>query len=203
MAALAGAGVPVAVVNPRQARDFARAAGRLAKTDRIDAAMLAHFAEAVRPEPRPVPDAEAVALSALVARRRQIVGMLVAEKNRAQVAAAAVRRSVEKHVRWLERELKSAGAGLDAAVQASTVWRAKEDLLRGVPGVGRVLARTLVAELPELGRLNRRETAALVGVAPLNRDRGTLRGRRTVWGGRATVRAVLYMGGLASTRSGV
>lgn len=201
VAALAVAGVPVAVVNPRQARDFARATGRLAKTDRIDAAMLAHFAEAVKPEPRPVPDAESAALSALVARRRQIVGMLVAEKNRAQVAAAAVRTSVDRHVRWLERELASADAGLDAAVKASTVWRAKEDLLRGVPGVGRVLARTLVAELPELGRLNRREIAALVGVAPLNRDSGTLRGRRTVWGGRASVRAVLYMGALSSTRT--
>lgn len=200
-AALAVAAVPVAVVNPRQARDFARATGRLAKTDAIDAAMLAHFAEAVRPEPRPLPDAASAALAALVARRRQLVGMLVAEKNRAQVAAVAVRRGVATHIRWLERELGRVDGDLDAAVQASPAWRAKEDLLRGVPGVGRVLARTLVADVPELGRLSRREIAALVGVAPLNRDSGTLRGRRTVWGGRASVRAVLYMGALAATRT--
>lgn len=199
-AALAVAGVPVAVVNPRQARDFAKATGRFAKTDAIDAALLARFAAAVRPEPRPLPDAASAALSALVARRRQLVGMLVAEKNRAQVASAAVRRGVEKHVRWLERELRGVDGDLDAAVKASPAWRTKEDLLRGVPGVGRVLARTLVAEVPELGRLSRREIAALVGVAPLNRDSGTLRGRRTVWGGRASVRAVLYMGALAATR---
>ena len=200
-AALAVAAVPVAVVNPRQARDFAKATGRFAKTDALDAALLARFAEAVRPEPRPLPDAASAALAALVARRRQLVGMLVAEKNRAQVAAVAVRSGVEKHIRWLERELRGVDGDLDTAVKASPVWRAKEDLLRGVPGVGRVLARTLVAEVPELGRLSRREIAALVGVAPLNRDSGTLRGRRTVWGGRASVRAVLYMGALAATRT--
>ena len=207
-AALAVAAVPVAVVNPRQARDFAKATGRFApprrggrETDALDAALLARFAEAVRPEPRPLPDAASAALAALVARRRQLVGMLVAEKNRAQVAAVAVRRGVEKHIRWLERELRGVDGDLDTAVKASPVWRAKEDLLRGVPGVGRVLARTLVAEVPELGRLSRREIAALVGVAPLNRDSGTLRGRRTVWGGRASVRAVLYMGALAATRT--
>lgn len=200
-AALALAGVPVAVVNPRQARDFARATGRLAKTDAIDAAMLAHFAEAVRPEPRPLPDAASVALTALVARRRQLIGMLVAERNRSLVAAPAVRTSLAKHIRWLERELSGVDGELDRAVQASPAWRAAEDLLRGVPGVGRVLARTLVAELPELGRLSRREIAALVGVAPMNRDSGTLRGRRTVWGGRASVRATLYMGALSATRT--
>ena len=200
-AALAVASIPVAVVNPRHARDFAKATGRLAKTDSIDAAVLTRFAEAIKPEPRPLPDAEAVVLSALVARRRQILGMLTAEKNRAQVAAPAVSKSIAKHIRWLERELKSADTDLDAAVQASAVWRAKEDLLRSVPGVGRVLARTLVAELPELGHLNRREIAALVGVAPMNRDSGTMRGRRTVWAGRASVRAVLYMGALHATRS--
>lgn len=201
VAALAIAGVPVAVINPRQARDFAKATGQFAKTDAIDAAVLARFAEVVRPEPRPVPDAEAEALAALTARRRQLVGMLVAERNRSLMAPAAVRKSVAKHVRWLERELAGVDADLDAAVQASTVWRAKEDLLRGVPGVGRVLARTLLAELPELGRLSRGQIAALVGVAPLNRDSGTLRGRRTVWGGRASVRAALYMGALAASRS--
>ena len=200
-AALATAGVPVAVVNPRQVRDFARATGRLAKTDAIDAVVLAAFAERVRPEPRPLPDAEAEALAALTARRRQLITMLVAERNRALVAQPGVRKSLSKHVRWLERELSGVDADLDAAVQASAVWRAKEDLLRGVPGVGRVLARTLLAEVPELGRLSRREIAALIGVAPLNRDSGTLRGRRTVWGGRASVRSALYMGALAASRS--
>ena len=200
-AALAASGVPVAVVNPRQVRDFARATGRLAKTDALDAAVLAAFAEGVRPEPRALPDAETEALAALTARRRQLVGMLVAEKNRARVAAPPVQKSLAKHVRWLERELAGVDGDLDAAVRASAAWRADEDLLRGVPGVGRVLARTLVAEVPELGRLSRREIAALVGVAPLNRDSGTLRGRRTVWGGRAAVRSVLYMGAVAASRS--
>ncbi|MEL7306231.1 MAG: IS110 family transposase [Myxococcota bacterium] len=200
-AALAAAGIPVAVVNPRQVRDFARATGRLAKTDAIDAAVLAGFATRVRPEPRALPNAESEALAALTARRRQLIGMLVAEKNRAPVARPAVRKSIAKHVRWLERELSGVDADLDRAVQASALWRAKEDLLRGVPGVGRVLARTLLAEVPELGRLSRREIAALVGVAPLNRDSGTLRGRRTVWGGRASVRSALYMGALAASRS--
>lgn len=200
-AALAAAGIAVAVVNPRQARDFARATGRLAKTDAIDAAVLAAFAEGVRPEPRALPDAETAALSALTARRRQLIAMLVAERNRARTAAPAVRKGVAKHVRWLERELSGVDGDLDRAVRQSAVWRAREDLLRGVPGVGRVLARTLLAEVPELGRLSRREVAALVGVAPLNRDSGTLRGRRTVWGGRASVRAVLYMGAMAAARS--
>lgn len=200
-AALASVGVPVAVVNPRQARDFAKATGHLAKTDAIDAAVLALFAERVRPEPRPLPDAESAALQALLARRRQLVTMLVAEKNRAHVASAAVTKSVAKHVRWLERELRGVDADLAAAIRESAVWRAKEDLLRGVPGVGRVLATTLLADLPELGRLDRREIAALVGVAPLNRDSGTFRGQRVVWGGRARVRTALYMGALAAVRS--
>ena len=151
--------------------------------------------------PRSLPDADAEALAALTARRRQLVAMLVAEKNRALVASTAVRKSLAKHIRWLERELAGVDADLDRAVQASAVWRGKEDLLRGVPGVGRVLARTLLAEVPELGHLSRREIAALIGVAPLNRDSGTLRGRRTVWGGRASVRSALYMGALAAARS--
>lgn len=200
-AALAAAGVPVAVVNPRQARDFARSTGRLAKTDALDASVLALFAERVRPEPRPLPDAEAEAFAALLARRRQLLQMLVAEKNRAHVAAPVVRKSIAKHVRWIERELAAVDAGLDEAIRSSAVWRAKEDLLRGVPGVGRVLATTLLAELPELGSLSRREIAALAGVAPINRDSGALRRQRSVWGGRATVRAALYMGALAAVRS--
>ena len=200
-AALAAAGVPVAVVNPRQVRDFARATGRLAKTDAIDAAVLALFAERVRPEPRPLPDAESEALAAILARRRQLITMLVAEKNRAHVASAAVAKSVAKHVRWLERELAGVDGDLTSAIRESGVWRAKEDLLRGVPGVGRVLAMTLLADLPELGRLGRREIAALVGVAPINRDSGTFRGQRAVWGGRGSVRTALYMGALAAVRS--
>lgn len=200
-AALGLAGIPVAVVNPRQVRDFARATGQLAKTDRIDAALLAAFAAKVQPEARPLPDAETQVLAALTARRRQLVGMLVAEKNRTRLAAPAVQKSLSKHVRWLERELGQLDRDLDEAVRQSAVWRAREDLLRGVPGVGRVLARTLLAELPELGRLSRQQIAALVGVAPFNRDSGLLRGRRSVWGGRAAVRSVLYMGALAAVRS--
>jgi transposase len=200
-AALAAAGVPVAVVNPRQVRDFAKATGRLAKTDALDAAVLALFAERVRPEPRALPDAESEALTAILARRRQLTQMLVAEKNRAHVAAPAVQKSLKKHVRWLERELSGVDDDLQAAIRASAVWRAKDDLLRGVPGVGRVLATTLLADLPELGQLNRREIAALVGVAPLDRDSGAFRGQRSIWGGRATVRTALYVGALAAVRS--
>ena len=200
VAALAEAGVSVAVVNPRQVRDFARATGRLAKTDRLDAAVLALFAERVRPEPRPLPDAESEALAAIVARRRQIITMLVAEKNRAHIAAPAVQKSVAKHVRWLERELSSVDDDLRSAIRESAVWRAKDDLLQSIPSVGRVLATTLLAELPELGDLTRREIAALVGVAPMNRDSGAFRGQRSVWGGRASVRAALYMSALTAVR---
>ena len=199
-AALAAAGVPVAVVNPRQVRDFARATGRLAKTDQLDAAVLALFAERVRPEPRPLPDAESEALAAIVARRRQIITMLVAEKNRAHVAAPSVKKSVAKHVRWLERELSGVDDDLRSAIRESAVWRAKDDLLQSIPSVGRVLATTLLAELPELGELTRREIAALVGVAPMNRDSGAFRGQRSVWGGRASVRAALYMSALTAVR---
>lgn len=201
VAALSAAGLAVAVVNPRQARDFARATGRLAKTDRIDAEVLAHFAEAVHPIPRPVPDEEARALGEILARRRQIVGMLTAEKNRLGAATTRpVRRRIEAHVRWLEKELEHTDSDLDEVIEESPTWRKNEALLRGVPGVGPVLARTLLAELPELGGLAGKQLAALVGVAPLNRDSGTFRGRRAVWGGRSGVRAALYMGALVATR---
>ena len=200
-AALASAGVAVAVVNPRQVRDFAKATGRLAKTDALDAAILALFADRVRPDPRPLPDAESEAFAALLSRRRQLITMMVAEKNRAHVAAPSVAKSVAKHVRWLEKELAGLDDDLIAAIRESSVWRAKDDLLRAIPGVGRVLATTLLADLPELGRLSRREIAALVGVAPLNRDSGAFRGQRSVWGGRATVRTALYMSALAAVRS--
>jgi transposase len=192
-AALAAAGLPVAVVNPRQARDFARATGRLAKTDRIDAQLLARFAQAVRPAPpRPVPEEEAQALAEITARRRQVVGMLSAEKNRLGAATTKpVRKRPEAHVRWLEKELSRTDRDLEEAIAKSPTWRENERLLRSVAGVGPVVARTLLAELPELGSLRPKQLAALVGVAPLNRDSGAFRGRRAVWGGRATVRAAL------------
>ena len=200
-ASLASTGLPVAVVNPRQVRDFAKSTGRLAKTDALDAAVLALFVERVRPEPRPLPDAESEAFAAILSRRRQLITMLVSEKNRTQVAAPSVQKSIAKHVRWLEKELGGVDDDLHSAIRESVVWRAKDDLLRAIPGVGRVLATTLLVDLPELGRLSRREIAALVGVAPLNRDSGAFRGQRSVWGGRSTVRAALYMSALAAVRS--
>lgn len=199
-AALAAAALPVAVVNPRQVRDFAKAVGQLAKTDALDAALLARFAEAVRPPVRAVPDAEAQALSALLARRRQTIAMLVAEQQRLGAALPAVRPRVERHIAWLREELADVDAELARAIRASPAWREADDLLRSVPGVGPVLATTLVADLPELGRLDRKAIAALVGVAPLACESGILRGRRVVWGGRARVRAALYMGTLVAVR---
>jgi transposase len=198
--ALAAEGLPLVVVNPRQVRDFARATGRLAKTDRIDAAILARFAEAVRPAPKPLPDREIHALQAIVARRRQLLGMLAAENNRLGEAPKPVAKRIEAHVRWLEKELCRTERDLEAAIESSPVLGENEALLRSVPGVGPVLARTLLAGVPELGTLTHKRLAALVGVAPLNRDSGTLRGHRSVWGGRAEVRAALYMGALVATR---
>ena len=200
-AALAGKGIPVAVVNPRQVRDFAKATGVLAKTDRIDARVLARFAEAIRPEPRPLPSPEAKELEELLSRRRQIVDMLTMEKNRLGIAASErMQRGIKKHITWLEEALRRANDDIDKAVRASPLWREQEDLLRSVPGIGPVTARTLLAELPELGSLNRKQIAALVGVAPLNRDSGTLHGIRTCWGGRANIRQVLYMAALTAVR---
>ena len=198
--ALADAGLAVVVVNPRQVRDFAKATGKLAKTDAIDAHVLAHFAEAVHPTPRPLPDAQTRAIAALMARRRQLVAMLVAEKNRLRSASAPLRRRIQPHIVWLQRELKDLDKDLSGTLRQSPLWREQDQLLQSVPGVGPVLSLTLLAQLPELGTLNRKQIAALVGVAPLNRDSGTLRGKRTVWGGRATVRAALYMGALVATR---
>ncbi|MBI2080169.1 MAG: IS110 family transposase [candidate division NC10 bacterium] len=198
--ALAAAGLPVVVVNPRQVRDFAKATGLLAKTDALDAAVLAHFAAAVRPTPRPLPDAATQTLAALVTRRRQLVEMLTAERNRLGSAPRALRGEIQAHITWLKRRLARLDTDLGQAIRTSPVWRVQEDLLRSVPGVGPVLSATLLASLPELGTLNRKAIAALVGVAPLNRDSGTLRGRRRVWGGRAAVRAVLYMGALVAVR---
>jgi transposase len=199
-AVLATAGLPVAIVNPRQVRDFARSVGRLAKTDRLDAQVLARFAEAVRPTPRALPDAAARRLSALCGRRRQLIEMLTAEQNRLPRADPAVRPSVEAHIRWLRQQLTHLDDELGNAVRESPIWRRKDELLRSVRGVGPVLSTTLLAELPELGTLTRKQIAALVGVAPLNRDSGTFRGKRVTWGGRAPVRRVLYMAALVGTR---
>ena len=200
VAALAAAALPVAIVNPRQVRDFARATGTLAKTDVLDAVALAHFADAVRPVVRPLKDAETQVLSSLVARRHQVVSIVVAEKNRLGSAIAAVRPRIEAHTAWLEQELSDVDEGLRQTLRSSPEWREKDDILRSVPGVGEQLYLALLSELPELGTLNRREVAALVGVAPFNRDSGTLRGKRQIWGGRARLRAVLYMGAMVASR---
>jgi transposase len=198
--ALVSAELPVVVVNPRQVRDFAKASGQLAKTDAIDAMVLARFAEAIRPTVRPLPDESLLELRALIARRRQLTEMIVAERNRLTAASKSVRKRINTHIRWLEAELGRADKDLDQSIRQSPIWKENEDLLRSAPGIGPVISRTLVAELPELGQLNRKQIAALVGIAPLNRDSGTLRGRRSIGGGRAAVRAALYMAALVATR---
>jgi transposase len=198
--ALAAARLPVVVVNPRQVRDFAKATGQLAKTDAIDAQVLVRFAEAIRPAPRPLPDEQTQALAALVTRRQQLIDMLIAEKNRLASARPSIRKNLRAHIAWLERAVQQADTDLAEAIRQSPLWREKDELLRSVPGIGPVLTTTLLANLPELGTLTQKQIAALVGVAPLNRDSGTLRGRRTVWGGRAHVRTVLYMAAIVATR---
>lgn len=201
VSALGLAGLPVMVVNPRQVRAFAKATGILAKTDRIDADILALFGERLQPAPRPLRDEETRALDAVVVRRRQLIEMLTAERQRLTSAATpAVRQRISVHIDWLRGELATVNQDLNGAVRGSALWRAKHDLLRSVPGVGPVLTLTVLTELPELGTLNRKQIAALAGVAPLNRDSGTMRGRRSIWGGRAPVRAVLYMATLVGTR---
>jgi len=201
VAALVEAGLPVVVVNPRQARDFARALGRLAKTDALDAAVLAEFAERVRPPVRPLPDAQARELADLFARRRQLVEMRAAEQNRLHAAAgAALRRGIREHIAWLDRRLRGLDGELAALIEASPVWRVKDQLLRGVPGVGPVVSRALLAELPELGTLSRQQAAALAGLAPRARDSGRFRGRRCIGGGRAGVRSALYLAALSAAR---
>lgn len=201
VASCALAQLPVAVVNPRQVRAFAQALGRTAKTDAIDAALLAQFAARVQPTARPVADAATQLLAALVARRRQLLEMLGAERQRlAQGPAPRVARDLRTHVRWLERRVRDVDDEIGGAIQRSPVWRVQEDLLRSVPGIGPIVARTLLAELPELGTLDRRAIAALVGVAPFNRDSGQWRGRRMIGGGRRPVRHVLYMAALVAAR---
>jgi transposase len=204
VAALAAAGLPVVVVNPRQVRDFAKSTGQLAKTDHIDAGVLALFAERIRPTPSMLPDDATRDLDALITRRRQLLELLQAEKNRlGQVLGRnnrPVKQSLKKHITYLERELAMADTDLGDMVRKSPMWRERDDLLQSVPGVGPVVSRTLLAELPELGRLNRRAIAKLVGIAPMNRDSGNWRGHRAIKGGRSTVRAVLYMAALVATR---
>ncbi|MGH7401771.1 MAG: IS110 family transposase [Candidatus Rokuibacteriota bacterium] len=200
-AVLASAGMPVAVVNPRQIRDFARATGQLAKTDALDARLLALFAEGVQPEARPLPTPAAQALGAVVTRRRQLVDMLGAERNRHQQARdLRLQRRIATHIRWLTKALAEIEADLATRIRSSPIWRERDNLLHSVPGIGDITAYTLIADLPELGHLDRRKIAALVGVAPFNRESGQWRGRRTIAGGRPAVRSVLYMATLTAVR---
>jgi len=200
IAMLAAAGFPVVVANPRQVRDFARATGRLAKTDRLDADTLALFAERVRPTPRPLADEAAQLLDALLTRRRQLLEMLVAEKNRLGFAPRPLHHGIQQHIRWLERQLDDVTKDLADQIERSPVWRTKDDLLQSVPGVGPIVSAVLLAELPELGALSHKQLATLAGVAPLARDSGMLRGKRLVWGGRAGVRTALYLAALCGRR---
>jgi len=200
VAALSVAGWPVVLANPRQVRDVARSTGQLAKTDRLDAKMLARFAAVVQPTPRPLADAETTEWAALLARRRQLVDMLVAERRRRRQAIAAVRADLTQHIRWLEHRVKRVDRDLDRWIQRSPLWRAKEDLLRSVPGVGPTIARTLLARLPELGQLPRQPLAALAGLAPFARESGTWRGARHIAGGRRDVRHMLYLGAVSAAR---
>jgi transposase len=198
VAAVAAAALPVAVVNPRQVRDFARSTGQLAKNDQLDARILAHFGEAVRPPIRPLRDADTQVFGAMLDRRRQMVAILVAEKNRLSRALPEVRPRIEAHINWLGQELNDLDGELRQTIRNSPVWREKDELLRSVPGVGPQVSMALLADLPELGTLSRKKIAALVGVAPFSRDSGRYRGKRTTWGGRARVRSVLYLGALVA-----
>jgi transposase len=200
VASLAAASLPVVVVNPRQVRDFAKALGQLAKTDRIDAMVLARFAEAVRPELRDFRSDTAQQLAALLSRRRQLIDMLIAEKNRLACAVKSVRKHIKTHISWLQRQLKQVDRDLDGAIRASEHWRTQDDIIRSVPGAGQGLSRTLIAHLPELGQLNRRQISALAGLAPYSHDSGNHRGKRAIWGGRGQVRSALYMAALTATR---
>jgi transposase len=190
----------VAVVNPRQIRDFAKAMGRLAKTDTIDADIIARFAEVIRPEVRPLKDRDAQQLQAFIARRRQLIQMLVEEKNRLAIASLWTKPDIEAHIAWLTDCINKVGKDITALIRKTPLWKEKEDLLKTFKGIGPVNACTLLARLPELGQLNRRQIAALAGLAPLNRDSGKYRGRRTIFGGRADVRAALYMAALCAAR---
>lgn len=199
-AALTGADLPAVIVNPRQIRDFARAKGKLAKTDALDARIMADFACDIHPEVRALSDQQTEEIKALMVRHQQVVRMITSENNRLSSTNKAVRSSIQSHVKWLKLQLKEIDKNLEEQIQNSPVWREKDNILRSVPGVGPVLSITIMGSLPELGRINRKQIAALVGVAPLNRDSGVMRGKRSIWGGRARVRAALYMATLTSTR---
>ncbi len=202
VAALLHAGLPVVVVNPRQVREYARATGTLAKTDRIDARVLCAFTLAVQPPLRPLKDQQAEALSALLARRQQLLGMRTAEKNRLTLGATGpVRKNLKAHIKWLDRHLRDTDRELKQLIEASPAWQTKEDLLTSAPGIGNTTARVLIGQLPELGQLNHKQIAALAGLAPFNRDSGTLRGQRMIWGGRHEVRTALYMATVSAVRA--
>ena len=200
VAELAASKLPVVVTNPRRVRNFARSTGKLAKTDKLDAKMLAHFAAALRPEPRPLPSDQEDQLTALLTRRRQIIDMLTVEKNRLQTVRATMRPDIEDHITWLAQKLDALDTEIDQFIQGSALWQEKATLLKSVPGVGRITTSTLLAMLPELGALNRQEIAALVGVAPVNKDSGRKQGKRRIFGGRAAVRSVLYMAALSAKK---
>jgi transposase len=200
VAELAAVKLPVVVTNPRRVRNFARSTGKLAKTDKLDAKMLAHFAAALRPEPRSLPSDQEEQLTALLTRRRQIVDMLTIEKNRLHTVRATMRSDIEEHITWLTQKLDALDTEIDQFIQGSTLWQEKATLLKSVPGVGRITASTLLAMLPELGTLNRQQIAALVGVAPVNKDSGRKQGKRRIFGGRASVRSVLYMAALSAKK---
>lgn len=200
-AALHAAGLPVVVVNPRQVRDFAKALGQLAKTDRLDARVLAHFAAAIKPPLRAIKSADELELDALVGRRGQLIEMLIAEKNRrGSAATATVRDEIKEHIDWLEERIAELDEQLQALLKSSSLWQGKDDILQSVPGIGPVVSFSMLADLPELGKLNRQQISKLVGVAPLNRDSGQQRGTRHIYGGRARVRCMLYMAALSATR---
>lgn len=197
---LAAKGLPVVVVNPRQVRNFAKAMGLLAKTDKIDARTIARFAEAVKPEVRPLKGEEAQRLEAFLARRRQLLQMSTAEKNRLVLASRWTKKGIQAHIEWLDKELDKVNRELQKLIRKSPLWRERDEILQSVKGVGPTLSVTLLSDLPELGTLNRKKIAALVGIAPLNRDSGKYRGRRAIWGGRSQVRIVLYMAARAAIR---
>lgn len=197
-AALSSKKVPIAIVNARQIRQYAKATGKLAKTDSIDALVMAEFAQAVKPEARQLPDQETKEIREMVSRRRQLIEMITAEKNRLEMTSESITVGINEHINWLKKEVEDIDKNLRKRIEESPVWHAKDDLLQSIPGVGKVLSSTILGELPELGRLNRKQIAALVGVAPYNCDSGQMRGKRTIWGGRALIRKVLYMATLAS-----
>lgn len=200
VAHLAAAGLPVVVINPRQARDFARALGIMVKTDAVDARVLARFGASIKPDLRPIKAEDVQKLEEVLTRRRQLVEMVTAEQNRKLQASTPMKKQIDEHIIWLKQRILIADTDMGDAIRESDVWQAKADLLRSIPGVGDVTVRTMLAELPELGQLNRREISALVGICPFNRDSGPMRGKRRIWGGRASVRSALYMAALVATR---